>query len=359
MIPDKKFFENNDILKEIGIKTHEEASAKDKEHYDFLCRKKVLTFDELMSLPSQPNDYLIENFLWKKQSIMISAKYKVGKSTISKQMAFALTCGQPFLNSYDVSGKYNVVYVQTEGSREGTKEDFGNMMNVLDIDPKHLFYMYKIGMRLHEKGGADDLIDEIRSIGYRPDVVILDCLYKAMSGGDLSNAKDVTVVTDNIDKIKESFNCAFIGVHHKRKGSFNNNGHFNDGGDDESLGSVVFQNYFDHMLNLKKRKLKDGTEPRTLYCDTQRNGNVETKIELDYDEHTRTVSIKDAKKSCPASEEAVFKMIKTMGEACSKDIHDSSGMAAGTVRNAISALKRSGKIIKSKNHGKYVYYKEV
>lgn len=345
---------DKEILEELGLDKQKED---DVDKYESMCKLPFLTGNQLMDLPSIPNDFIIENFLWKRQSVMIIAKDKVGKSILTVNMALNLTCGESFLNSYSIPKKCNVVYIQTEGSREGTKENIQKMTtgnNKMSWNPDRFCHIYRSGLQLHTEAGGAEIINTIRLWGVKPDVIFIDPQYKAMSGGDMNSSKDVTIVTDNYDKMKEEFNCALMVVQHKRKTSKTQNGQEIDMGDEEAMGSSIFKNYFDHTINMRRLKC----ETRKLNCDTQRNGNVVKELSLilgqpDSGDALRFLE-KDVK-SNSGSEDAVLAYIKNK-PSCRKEISMGGGIKDGTVGNAITSLKKKGLIkVHSKVSNRVVY----
>lgn len=338
----------SDLAKGLGDKETVVKSLNEIK-YDNMCKKPVLTMTELFDLPSQPNDYLIEKLLWKRNSIMYIAKDKVGKTINTLQMACALTCGDSYLDTYDISGQYNVLYVQCEGSRESTKERLQSMIKNKRVDMSKFFFMYEPSLQLHTQAGLKYFLDKISGIP-APNIIFFDPLYKSICGGNISDAKDATVFTDSMDRLKEMFNCAIVVVHHKRKSGKNNFGVSMDYGDEDSLGSSIFKNYFDHTINMRLNKDKT----RSLTCTTQRNGDVEEKINLKLIEDPLGFEI-IMKKASSGTEQVVLDMIKKKPiSAC--EISAKTGIPGQTVYNVYSKLRRKGLIKKHSVNGRKTLY---
>lgn len=331
-------------------------SIRDKKLYDQICSQRVITANELFMLPSIPNDYLIDNFLYKRQSVMLIAKDKVGKSIISTQMAMCLTCGAPFLNTFDVSGAYNVLYIQTEGSREETKRRMVSMKeHIKGFNTDRFFYHYGRGMQLHTMEGIVDLQRLIEDCGVPIDVVIIDPLYKAITGGDISSSKDATIFTDNLDAIKEQYNLTILVIQHKRKSSKTPTGNIIDLGDEESMGSSIFKNYFDHTINMVYDKKND---LRKLLCDTQRNGEINKKLDLKLVEEPLHFYI-DGQESGGTMYDSIYKLIKFSHSPLSKSclIQMLGNPSAHTVSHTLTKLKQDDKIVINHKVGATPFYK--
>ena len=354
MTTDKDFFENNKILKEINSKTQskEQKVIDTEKEYRAICNEPAMLLSRLFQLPTQANDYIIDGFLWKRQAIMIIAKDKVGKSVITMNMAANLTTGESFLGCYPISGKYKIVYVQCEGSREATKGHYEDMIRGgAHIDSQSFGYIYSCGLQLHTEKGCADLIDQIQTLPFFPDVVFIDPIYKAICGGDMSSSKDTGMFTKTIDTVKEHFNCAVVCCQHKRKTSTTQQGKAIDMGDEESFGSAFFKAYFDHTINMRKHK----DESRTISCDTQRNGNVPKWLKLDFDVEHKIISAAGSKSSSTV-QDSVYNYIKAKGEGSPVDIAKDMGINEQQCRNAVSLLNKKGKLQVKRKKAQYTYY---
>lgn len=351
---------SKELTKEMILKYIEEhptsiteiEETRDAKLYKQICSESVITLDRLHELPTQPNDYLIDGFLYKRQAVMLVAKDKVGKSILAMQMGLSLTTGKPFLDTYEVSGNYNVLYIQTEGSRESTKTRTVKMKKKINGGTGVFYYHYGRGLRLHTEEGLQDLKKLIYNCNDRIDVLFIYPVYKAITGGDISNSKDATIFTDALDAVKEEFNCSVVVVQHKRKSSKTAQGKIIDMGDEESIGSFAFKAYFDHTINMTKQK----DDTRKLQCDTQREGNVEASIELLLKEDPLHFYIKGHKESnCIA--DAVFLVFKdskdSLSRQCVQDIMDKSRQSIG---RAITTLKDQNRIKEIKKIGSTPYY---
>ena len=356
MVTDKEFFENNDILKEINGTSSKDLDVitENNDKYDALCKKTSLTLRELLDLPTQDNDYYIDGFLWKRQSVMVGAKDKVGKSVTTMNMAANLTTGEPFLGCYAISGKYKVAYVQCEGSREASKGHFESMIKGgAHIDLDTFGYLYSTGLSLHTLAGGQEFIEMLETLPFEPDIVFIDPIYKTMCGGDPSSSKDTIMFTKNIDLVKERFNCAVVCCHHKRKTSKNKEGRVIDLGDEEMFGSAFFKAYFDHTINMVKNK----NDSRTLLCDTQRNGSVPKNTELAYDFEHKIITVAGSNTTI-TTQDIVFNTLAKHKEAHSGELAIELGLEVTKVYNAMAALVKK-KMVKVSKKDVHTYYKVV
>ena len=341
MASDKDFFEGDPtlqgILQDHEIELYDEAKALLKKSKD-----EFLTWHEMMKLPHEENNYLIDKFLWEGQVCMLLAKEKVGKSILSKQMICALTSGELFLDEYDVSKECVVCYLQLEGDRGETKTRFKSMSQGVKVGAENFFWRFYDRLKLNNDADADKLIQELYGLPKRPDVIFLDPVYMCIKGS-LSNDDVVSDMIGNIRKIQEIFNCSIVLVHHEHKPVKNKDSKVIDEGDDAIMGSFAFKAFVSHVIRMIKRP--DGT--RVLRCDTQRNGGVESEIKLTLNEEP--LMFKKQKKKIPqGAGEEIYGFIKRRKEGASAQmVIESLGTPASTVRHCFGDLVKANKIRKS------------
>lgn len=278
----KDFFDNDPMLRYVLQNfdiTSKEAFEKSKENlYEKLKDKPILNGIELMTIPAEPDNYIIEKMVWKGDVVLVLAAEKAGKSILGLQMACALTKGGHFLGEYEVPEPQKVLYVQAEGSREETKNRLMYMIknNSTEWTPENFFHMYPASLSLDTEEGYNSFVKDISDTNIRPDIIFIDPLYMAMQG-DLIDNKCSRYFCRNIRKIKELYNCTIIINHHKRRPQKDKNGHYIDKGDDEIMGSFVWKAFPSHILTLHKRP----NNLRSLDCQTQRGGNVIQNLVLE------------------------------------------------------------------------------
>jgi hypothetical protein len=64
---------------------------KCKRIFEQMMRKPLLTGTDLITFPSQPNDYLIDKLLWKGNIVFLVGQEKSSKSIFTMQQAMAMT----------------------------------------------------------------------------------------------------------------------------------------------------------------------------------------------------------------------------------------------------------------------------
>jgi len=239
---------------------------------------KFLSGHELLALPAQNNDFLIDGILWEKEVVVLMGDAKCGKSILAQQMAFSLTSGTPFLGEYEVSGPQQVVYIQAEGRCETTKERAENMLydGHVQWNPSLFYLFYKHSIPINTQDGFTEVVSLISEHQLRPNVIFIDPAYMAMQG-DLSDNVAVRGFFAACRKLSMLFDCAVVIIHHKHVDRRNLKGDVIDEGDKAVMGSFVWRAYPDHVILLYKQN--DGL--RNLSCTTQRSARVIQNMKME------------------------------------------------------------------------------
>jgi len=349
----KDFFDNDPMLKYVLQNfdiSSKEAFEKSKELvYERLKEKPILTGVELMSMPEEPDNYIIEKLVWKRDVVLVLASEKAGKSILGMQMACALTKGGHFLGEYEVPEPQKVLYVQCEGSREETqtrlrmmvKEQFSGWC------PENFFHMYPPSLSLDTDEGMKTFLEAITVTKLRPDVIFIDPLYMAMQG-DLIDNKAARLFCRNIRKIKEMFDCTVIINHHKRRPQKDKEGHYVDKGDDEIMGSFVWKAFPSHILTLHKKP----NNTRSLNCETQRGGNVVKNLVLELVEPDPLFFKIIYEQDCKTAPVKIVEYLKQNPQGNTADnIAKELKINPSSIRKSLSSMLQDSRVFKS-NPGK-------
>lgn len=242
---------------------------------------RLYTGEDLLNLPPNTHTPLIENLLWEKDVVILAGKEKSGKSVFAQQMAFALSCGEPFLSEYK-SKQISTIYIQLEGKLGQTQDRVNDMIEAVAWNKKNFNLIFYPGLEINTPEGLDEvikMIDEaIVNSMPRPQLIIIDPLYMCIRG-DLCNQVDASNTCKALRLIADKYDCALILVHHQHKAIRNmKTKAVIDEGDDSLFGSFIWKAFPDHIFMFKKVR-KGHNE---LTCDTQRSSEVMEKLELNY-----------------------------------------------------------------------------
>ena len=333
---DQEFFENDELLKSILA----DNAMPQEEAYEQIVAKPLMTGHDLLNLPYQSNDYLVENLLWKNDIVMVIAEEKAGKTIFSSQMCYAMTCGQPFLGSFDVARPFKILYVQAEGSLHNTQTNLKLAISQGGVpwnadNWRHLFVP---ALSLDTDAGYNDLKSRIDEADFIPDVILVDPLYMAMDG-DLSDNKAARKFCRHVRQLMDHFHCSFIVMHHQHRSKRDQWGKKIDEGDDSIMGSFVWKAFATHVLHIANDKT---TKIRTMTCNTQRNGNVVDKITMKLNEKPLIFEVEGKEQVTNKTKHRVMKSIETNEQSCVKEIANQTGFNKQTVRNNFTGLKADG-----------------
>jgi RecA-family ATPase len=369
------------LIENLGDVKKELKEIQIESEYNRIMSKPLMTGYDIINFPSEPNDYLIENFLWKGSIGMVIGAEKACKSIFTSQKAMAMTTGKDFLGCFDVARPLKVLYVQAEGDMGETKERFisATSKGGLVWEPNNWRHFYPPALCLDIDGEIDrygkypdgtynDFVQRIEEDGFEPDVIIIDPLYMAMDG-DLIDNKASRHFCRNIRKLKERFGCAVIVVHHEHRAKTDKNNLKIEEGDNAIFGSSMWKNFASHVLRISITNErgnpisseKEEEQPfkfRKVSCATQRNGNVVKKIMLRLCEKPLMFHVVDAKPS-GTTERNVLNYLETHGPVCAYDVSKGAGMNTNTVSSSFRRLAEKGLIKQHSKDGHKVLYELV
>lgn len=204
-------------------------------------------------------NFMIDQIIYEREMMCLSAEKKSGKSIIMQQMAFNLSTGTPFLNHFDVTRKYTVLYIQAEGFLDDSIFRYKCMNRA--IQPSENLWLWNIrGLGLHDpksikeiRACCDKVLESSKTGSL--DVIIFDPLYKVMCGGDLNEQRYCIEAGNNIDKLMGIYNCTALFAHHEsEKFTWTKDGkQRNHSSRKGLLGSSFWSAYFSQIYKLYER----------------------------------------------------------------------------------------------------------
>lgn len=158
--------------------------------------------------------YLIKHLIPAQDITVVWGKPKSGKTFIVLDMAIHVAAGIPYRGRPTVSGP--VVYFTFEGAYMFPARIHAAMRG-LGLDNMDMpFYYCKDARKFTKVGGADGVIESIRTLPTPPVLVVLDTVNRSLDGSENSD-EDMTHYTRCAEDIGREFNCAVIVIHHARK----------------------------------------------------------------------------------------------------------------------------------------------
>jgi hypothetical protein len=218
--------------------------------------------------------------------VILLGRDKVGKSILAQQMAFNMSCGEPFLGEYPTE-QICTLYVQVEGKLRGkgaTYDRIVSMEEAVAWNQKNFNLIYRPGLLMNTDEGMkifQAMIERKLNEGMpRPKLIIFDPLYMCMLG-DISSQPDSSRMCTNLRVISDTYDCAIMLIHHEHREKYNEKGAKLDEGSGSIFGSFVWSAFPDHVL-LFRRIGGPRSLVRELTCDVQRSGAVKDKLELTF-----------------------------------------------------------------------------
>lgn len=239
--------------------------------------------------PPPLKEILGKGILYEGGKIIIYGKYKTFKSMLAKSMAMSLAYGIDFQGDIPVyRDGCSVLYVQSEISEpllhQRMKPMWTNLTGrKIEAPLKPMWVATSPFLVLDMDWGYNELRDTIEEL--RPEVVILDPVYKFMSGS-ITDPNSVGNFVRSLDKLIADYNCALILLHHTRKPPV---GQLQEasGASDDMVGAQTFSSWADTVLKIQPKGGDLGGNNIVLKCDVARHAKEEIPdIELFFDRST-------------------------------------------------------------------------
>lgn len=164
------------------------------------------------------------------QRTMVAGHTGMGKSTFTLGMCAAIAAGEPFMDMNVRQGKVLVIDLEQDGAIiqrrmqelifPGTygELNFANQVKDLGWKDNIQFITLPDGCRLNEEDGVDQ--EEMNAVieEYKPKVVVIDPLFKAIQG-TVSDDESIRGITDYLDRLRQAHGFAVVLPAHVRKGA--------------------------------------------------------------------------------------------------------------------------------------------
>jgi hypothetical protein len=280
----------------------------------------VLTrLDDLLSEPEEQVAYVWDRTLPAGGTSICAAKPKVGKSTLARNLAVAITRGESFFGRETAKGK--VIYLCLEEKRAEVAAHFRRMG------------AYGADIHIHTGRAPDDALAALQTAvdELEPLLVVVDPLSRFVRVRDFNDYAEVARGMEPMIDLARVTGCHILCVHHCGKGE-------RDGGD-ALLGSTALFGAVDTLLLMKRKELA-----RTLNT-VQRYGEdmPETVAHLDGETGIVTAGGELATIQIAEREQAV---LEAMGDESltEPDIRERLGGNQTLTAKAIRALHEGGKL---------------
>lgn len=189
------------------------------------------------------------------------------KTWLSMHLAEALSTGREWVGF--PTKPCSVLVVQSEQTEHLYRRRWVKFtQNMNGSTPQSLFFDNDLTLKLDGFHGIGALEQDIQEC--QPDVIILDCLYKMISGVQ-SNEQDLKRFINGMAKIQQEYKSSFVILHHPRKESDE------DRGFDEMLTSSIFADWVDTIVRVRSVP-PDADQPTLIELKIQKAKNAEGEV---------------------------------------------------------------------------------
>lgn len=200
--------------------------------------------NSFLQLPLPEVPFYIKDWLPKQGRALFYGSSKAGKSFLTYQMARCIGAGVPFLEMPTTQGRVLLLQFEIGASilqdrLKSTGQDYENV-----------YLGTSFSVKLDTKAGREVVVKALEAV--EPDVVILDPLYKVLSG-DEDESVDMIKIFDFIDEMIEAFNCSFVIMHHMGKDTGRG-----------ARGTTTLQDYPDACIEVKDVPCKEGKKIKVI-----------------------------------------------------------------------------------------------
>ncbi len=280
----------------------------------------------------KPPDPIVEDWLFIPGESVLYAPPKAGKSFLALDFALCVATGEPFMLRPTMQGV--ALYVAAEGVG-GLGPRVAAWINyhggTLDIEDA---YFMTTAVNLLDRQSVDGLLDTISD--YQPVTVIFDTLARCTVGADENSAKDMGLIVENLDRVRDHSAGHVMVVHHAGKDVTRGMR-----GSSALLGAVdtvIAIEGDTHSMQVKTVAQKDAAPIGTLYCSLRQ-------------EHpSAVITMSSAAEVSVYSAEPVLEALRELlpedrtASKWQKQAED-NGIAPATFNRAKKALVESGRVL--------------
>jgi hypothetical protein len=219
--------------------------------------------------PAKYNPLMGSGLLHERTKMIMYGRYKALKSMLGLDLAFALASGHDWIGFQTRPEGSRVFYLQLEipyallrirlAKTWRGRQDHQQLM-----DHENLVLWTQHFLKLDQSAGMHMLDHYVGQ--HKPDVLIIDPLYKVLSGNMLLGM-DVEKVLDNLDMMIAKYGLSIVIIAHTRKGVMD----MGEWGSDDLIGSSVLPAWADTVIKVERR----GEDRIAIKFDVVRHAEVE------------------------------------------------------------------------------------
>ncbi len=281
---------------------------------------------QLLAEPEEQAAWLVDGLLPAGGVSLLAAKPKVGKSTLARNMALAVTRGVPFLGRATTRGA--VVYLALEEKRAEVARHF-RRLGATPEDP----------VFVHVGAAPEEALAALQTAvaDHRPALVIIDPLLRLVRVRDANDYAEVTRALEPLLTLARESGAHLVLVHHLGKGERQ--------GGDAILGSTALFGAVDTAILLRRHQ----DSARTLES-IQRYGEDMPESVLVLDEERGAVRLAGTvqERKQEEAKQTIRDALAQVAEAMTEpEIREATGLQATLLALALRALVAEGSVVRS------------
>lgn len=240
-----------------GSSSKPEAKTRPKR-----SNRRLTSYDDFISRETRKPMWMVEGIWSESAHGVLAGEPKTYKSVLSTDLAVSVASGTPFLNHFPVPQIGPVVVIQKENDEAEVQDRFmriahsKQLLGSAAIRSGTLNYKPNTELPIHIMNNADfDLTDDLdikwlrkQVRRHNPVLMVLDPLYLLAPGVDENSAYEMTPILEKLLRIKQTYNCGTLLVHHYKKQDKANPTH----GAARISGTGVFHRWFESALLLER-----------------------------------------------------------------------------------------------------------
>lgn len=196
-----------------------------------------------------PKALIGAGLLYEQTKMIVYGRYKALKSMLGLDMAFCLTTGRDWLGFDTPDQGISVFYLQLEIPyqlfRSRLSQSWSHRTRYdKKLQPLRFWTQHRLKLDTAE---GFNLLDHYLGV-YQPDLLIIDPLYKVVSG-NLLTALDMQRVVDALDVLIGRYGVSIILIAHSRKGIMD----MGEWGSDDLMGSALLDWWADTIIKVERR----------------------------------------------------------------------------------------------------------
>jgi len=255
------------------------------------------TLEEILArTPNHPNSLVGSGILYEKTKMVMYGRYKALKSMLGLDLAFALASGHDWVGFHTQPTGARVFYLQLEIPYGLLRKRLAKTWKEREphqqlMDHENLRFWTQHFLKIDQSAGMHLLNHYVEQ--HKPDVLIIDPLYKVLTGNLLAQV-DVQRVLDNIDILIARHGLSVVIVAHTRKGMTD----MGEWGSDDLIGSSILSAWADTIIKVERR----GNDRLAVKFDVARHAEQELEQrEVKFDRETLEFVVEETVK--PASDD--------------------------------------------------------